>query len=112
MGVDERVPNSALANLAHWVRIHIRVQELAAAQLPFVINMGRKPTIKPAFWYAHPALLEPVLSPATPIRSSRGKAFKWMEEQNPYLDNMAPIDFMETGGPGREGNTVYPALHC
>jgi 6-hydroxy-3-succinoylpyridine 3-monooxygenase len=93
---NERVPNTELANLAHWVRTHITAPELTASQLPRVINLGKKPTVKPESWYAQPALLEQVLSLATPIRGSRGKAFKWMEEQNPHLDNMAPIDLIDT----------------
>lgn len=92
----ERVPNTELVSLAHWVRTHITAQELAASQLPRVIDVGKKPTIKPESWYAHPELLEQVLSLATPIRGSRGKAFRWMEEKNPHLDNLAPIDLVET----------------
>jgi 6-hydroxy-3-succinoylpyridine 3-monooxygenase len=93
---NERFPNTELANLAHWVRTHITAQELAASQLPRVVNLGKKPTVKPESWYAQPELLERILSLATPIRGSRGKAFKWMDEKNPHLDNMAPIDLVET----------------
>jgi 6-hydroxy-3-succinoylpyridine 3-monooxygenase len=93
---NERQPNAELANRAHWVRTHITAPELAASQLPRVIGVGKKPTIKPESWYAQPVLLDQVLTLATPIRGSRGKAFKWMEEQNPHLGNIAPIDLMET----------------
>lgn len=91
----ERVPNTELADLAHWVRSHITSRELAASQLPRVVP-GRKPTIKPESWYARPDLLEQALALAAPILGGRGKAFKWMEEANPHLDNLAPIDLVET----------------
>ena len=91
----ERVPNTELANLAHWVRSHITDDELAAAQLPRVIS-GRRPTIKPDSWYARPDLIEQIMLLATAIAGSRGKAYKWMEEANPYLDGMAPIDLAES----------------
>lgn len=92
----ERVPSTELVTLAHWVRSHITTSELAASQLPRVIPGGRKPTIKPESWYARPDLLEKVLALAAPIRGGRGRAFKWMEEVNPHLDNLAPIDLVET----------------
>lgn len=91
----ERVPNTELANLAHWVRSHITDDELAASQLPRVIP-GRRPTIKPDSWYARPDLIAQIMLLATAIAGSRGKAYKWMEEANPYLDGMAPIDLAES----------------
>ena len=91
----ERVANTELAALAHWVRSHITKDELLTSQLPRVIP-GRKPTLKPDSWYARPDLLEQVLALATPICGGRGKAFKWIEQPNPYLDAMAPIDLVET----------------
>ncbi|MBB4225506.1 antitoxin Xre/MbcA/ParS toxin-binding domain-containing protein [Variovorax guangxiensis] len=91
----ERIPNTGLAKVAHWVRTHITADELRASQLPRVIGTKR-PTFKPDSWYARPDLLEKVLTLATPIRGSRGSAFKWMEEANPYLDGAAPIDLVET----------------
>jgi len=93
--IQERIPNTELAELAHWVRKHINEGELATAQLPRVIG-GRKPTIKPDSWYARPDLLERALVLATPVVGNRGKAFKWLEEANPYLDGQAPIDLLET----------------
>lgn len=92
---QQRVPNTELAEQAHWVRKHITTAELAASQLPRVIK-GRNPTIKPDSWYARPDLLEQVLSLATPVLGARGKAFKWMEEVNSYLGGRAPIDLVET----------------
>ncbi|MDB5795854.1 MAG: 6-hydroxy-3-succinoylpyridine hydroxylase [Noviherbaspirillum sp.] len=47
----QRVLNTELARLAHWVRSHITKDEPAASQLPRVIP-GRNPTIKPESWYA------------------------------------------------------------
>lgn len=91
-----RTPNTGLAELAHWVRSYITDEELAASQLPRVIHIGKKPTAKPESWYARPDLLEKVLLLATPIRGSRSKAFKWMEEENPYLGGVAPILLVET----------------
>lgn len=93
--IQERIPNTELAELAHWVRTHINEGELATAQLPRVIG-GRKPTIKPDSWYARPELLERALVLVTPVVGNRGKAFKWLEEANPYLDGQAPIDLLET----------------
>ena len=55
-----------------------------------------KPTIKPESWYARPDLLEQILLLATPIAGGRAAAFKWMSNNNPYLDNEAPIDLIET----------------
>lgn len=93
----QRVPNTDLARLAHWVRTHVTADELRGSQLPRVIAPGSKrPTIKPDSWYARPDLLEKVLALAAPIRGSRGAAFKWLEEANPYLDGEVPIDLVET----------------
>lgn len=92
---QERIPNTELTELAHWVRSHINTTELAKAQLPRVIA-GRKPTIKPESWYARPDLLEQVVALATPIVGGRGKAFKWMEEPNPYMNGQLPIDLVDT----------------
>jgi len=48
-GPDRR-PNAELASMAHWSRKHIRNDELAAAQLPRVVQTKRKPAHKPAYW--------------------------------------------------------------
>lgn len=45
-----RIPNTELARLAHWVRHHITDAELASSQLPRVVQVGRRPTIKPEGW--------------------------------------------------------------
>lgn len=45
-----RTPNTELAAQAHWVRTHITDTELASCQLPRVITVGRRPTIKPEGW--------------------------------------------------------------
>ncbi|EPJ88523.1 antitoxin Xre/MbcA/ParS toxin-binding domain-containing protein [Pseudomonas sp. CFII68] len=91
----ERIPNTELADTAHWVRTHITHAELAACQLPRVIP-GRKATVKPESWYARPDLLQQVLELVIPIRGNRGKAFKWMEQPNVHLDGHSPIELVET----------------
>lgn len=91
-----RQPNKELQDLAHWTRSHIKPEELAASQLPRVIPGPRKPTIKPESWYARPDLLQRVLELATPVVGSRNKAFKWLQEANPYLANQVPLDLIET----------------
>lgn len=91
----QRIPNTSLAELAHWVRTHITHAELAACQLPRVIQ-GRRPTIKPESWYARPDLLRQVLNLAIPIRGGEGNAFKWMNSPNEYLDGNCPIDLVDT----------------
>lgn len=91
----QRIPNTELASLSHWVRSHITTQELANSQMPRVIQ-GRKPTTKPISWYARPDLLNQILELAIPIRRSRNEAFRWMETPNPYLGGAKPIDLAET----------------
>ncbi|MFZ6864701.1 antitoxin Xre/MbcA/ParS toxin-binding domain-containing protein [Undibacterium sp. Ji67W] len=90
-----RIANTELSEQAHWVRSHILPSELADSQLPRVLH-GKSPTIKPESWYARPDLLEKILQLAMPVVGSRGRAFKWMEEPNPYLENHAPIDLIDT----------------
>jgi len=46
----DRRPNAELAELADWHRRHVRNDELAAAQLPRVVQTKRKPVHKPAYW--------------------------------------------------------------
>lgn len=91
----ERVPNTDLARLAHWVRTHVSKSELAVCQLPRVIP-GRKPTVKPESWYARPDLLKQVLEQVISVRGDRGKAFKWLEAPNQYFKGERPIDLLET----------------
>lgn len=90
------IPNTELANLAHWVRSHISNNELAASQLPRVINVGKKPTIKPDSWYARPDLLEQVVQLLTSFQVGRGAAFKWIGEGNAHFGGIAPLDLMDT----------------
>lgn len=45
-----RVPNKRLTARAHWVRHHIRDDELAQAQLPINVPTRKKPASKPAHW--------------------------------------------------------------
>jgi uncharacterized LabA/DUF88 family protein len=45
-----RVPNKRLTAQAHWVRHHIRDDELAQSQLPQNVQTKKKPASKPAHW--------------------------------------------------------------
>lgn len=45
-----KVPNKRLTALAHWVRHHIRDDELARSQLPQNVPTKKKPASKPAHW--------------------------------------------------------------
>lgn len=45
-----KVPNKRLTALAHWVRHHIRDDELAQSQLPQHVQTKKKPASKPAHW--------------------------------------------------------------
>ena len=90
-----RRPNTELVKQAHWVRSHIRIEELAQSQLPRVIS-GRRPTIKPTSWYARPDLLEDIVALAMTVTGSRGEAFKWMEKPNPWLGGESPMDLIES----------------
>lgn len=47
---SKSVPNQRLVKLAHWVRGHIRDEELAKAQMPERVATKKKPAIKPAYW--------------------------------------------------------------
>lgn len=90
-----RPPNTDLVRLAHWKREHVNATELAACQLPRVIQ-SRKPTIKPESWYGQPELLRDILDLAIPVRGSKAAVFKWMEQPNPYLDHKRPIELAES----------------
>lgn len=46
----QRIPNTDLTELAHWVRTHITDIELANSQMQKVVHGGKKPTIKPQGW--------------------------------------------------------------
>lgn len=47
---DGKVPNKRLTSLAHWVRHHIRDEELALSQLPLNVPTKKKPASKPSHW--------------------------------------------------------------
>ncbi|RXZ31129.1 DUF2384 domain-containing protein [Oxalobacteraceae bacterium CAVE-383] len=100
----QRHPNADLKKYSHWVRTHITDRELAASQFPRVIQ-AKSPVIKPFSWYAHPELIEEILSLVTPIAGDRNKAFKWMGSKNPELENQIPFDLAET----KEGAAVVIA---
>lgn len=90
-----RPANTDLVKLAHWTRRHINASELAACQLPRVIQ-GKRPTTKPESWYGQPELLQEILELAIPVRGSKAAAFRWMEQPNQYLDGERPIELAET----------------
>lgn len=92
----QRLPNADLAAHCHWVRRHLTVEELAASQLPRVIHGGKKPTVKPDSWHAHPELFEKALQLATAVRGSRSAAFQWFDAPSPYLGGQTPISLMTT----------------
>lgn len=92
----QRIPNTELANLSHWIRSHIRQDELAASQLPRVIP-GRKPTSKPLTWYAHADKLIRALSLAESIRGSRHAAFQWLQTPSPFMSGKSPLALIEEG---------------
>lgn len=97
-----RIPNSELAAQAHWVRRHITYEELKQSELPKVIHGVGRPSTKPESWYANPELLTKALELGTQYLGSKGKAFKWLGEPNPYYENLAPIDLIEEGGASAE----------
>lgn len=90
-----RRTNRDLEQYAHWTRSHIRLEELAACQLPRVLQ-GKRPASKPLSWYAHPELLQEILDLAIPVRGSKAAVFKWMENPCERLGNAKPIDLVET----------------
>ena len=47
---NAQVANKRLTNLAHWVRQHIRDDELTASQLPQHVPTRKKPASKPTHW--------------------------------------------------------------
>lgn len=91
----ERQANADLQRQANWTRTYIRPEELAASQLPRVVQGGRKAAIKPISWYPRPDLLEAAMAAAKPIRSQASHFFSWAEAASPYLDNKRPIDLLE-----------------
>lgn len=92
----ERIPNTELAMHAHWVRSHITKAELAASQLPRVIQGGKQPTTKPESWYPHQELFQQILLLATPVLGSKSKVYKWLEQVNSNFQNQIPFELMET----------------
>lgn len=48
-GIDREVPGS-LKNYAHWVRKHVRIEELQTHQFPERVPTRKKPAVKPSYW--------------------------------------------------------------
>lgn len=93
---QQRRPNKALVNHAHWVRTHITHQELQLAQLPRTIVAGKKTYPKPDSWYAHPDLLKKALQLGVLQLGARSKVFQWLQKPNPHWEDRCPIDILET----------------
>lgn len=91
----QRVPNTELANHAHWVRTHITETELKASQFPRVIQ-GRRPAVKPDSWFARPDLLKRALELGEAELGSRNKVFQWLGKSNPHYGGQTPLDLLET----------------
>lgn len=92
----QRPPNRDLTRHAHWVRSHITLSELQAAQLPRVIPAASNPVLKPESWYARPDLLAQALALACVEKGSRSKAFQWLETPNPHWSGSKPIELLES----------------
>lgn len=93
---QQRRPNKALVDHAHWVRSHITNDELRSAQLPRVVTFGKKTYSKPDSWYARPELLQRALQLGTTKLGARNKVFQWLQKPNPHWDGRCPIDMLET----------------
>jgi len=93
----QRRPNDALATHAHWIRTHITVSELRAAQFPRVITHGKKSAIKPLSWYAHSDVLRSVLNLAVTVRGGQTAAFKWLTVPNMHFNGRSPLELIESG---------------
>lgn len=95
----ERIPNTDLIKQADWVRSHITLAELQAAQLPRVIPDRRHPVSKPTSWYTRPDLLEQALVLGQAQLGQRTKVFQWLNRPNPHWANATPLDLLEAGDP-------------
>lgn len=93
---QQRRPNKALVDNAHWVRTHITHDELSKAQLPRVIVSGKKTYSKPDSWYARPDLLQKALQLGATQLGARNKVFQWLQKPNSYWNGRCPIDMLET----------------
>jgi len=92
----ERQPNTSLSERVHWVRNHITEGELRQSQLPEVVQGGRRASVKPHSWYARPDHLQTMLDKARPFMCTDRKTMKWARESNKWLDDLRPIDLIET----------------
>jgi len=95
-GGKARKANAALSQHAHWVRDHVAEAELAASQLPTVVQGGRRAAVKPDSWYARPDLFALMIEKAKPVLKERSRIMKWANSPSPRLGNQKPIDLIET----------------
>lgn len=93
----QRIPNTELAELAHWVRTHITKDELRASQLPRVISDKKRPVAKPESWYARPDLLARALELGQAQLGTKNKVFQWLSKPNPHYQGQTPLDLLEAG---------------
>jgi 6-hydroxy-3-succinoylpyridine 3-monooxygenase len=93
----QRRPNDALAKHTHWIRTHITLSELQAAQLPRVVTHGKKSAIKPLSRYAHSDVLRSSLDLAVAVRGNQAAAFKWLTLPNAHFDGRSPLELIEAG---------------
>jgi 6-hydroxy-3-succinoylpyridine 3-monooxygenase len=92
----ERQANASLSELAHWVRHYVTEDELRQSQLPDVVQGGRRASVKPHSWYARPDHLQTMLDKARPVMGKDNATMKWARETNKWLDDLRPIDLIET----------------
>lgn len=93
---QQRLPNKALVNQAHWVRTHITSRELQLAQLPRIVVAGKKSHSKLDSWYARPDLFQKALQLGATQLGARNKVFQWLQKPNSHWDGRCPIDMLET----------------
>ncbi|WP_224784974.1 antitoxin Xre/MbcA/ParS toxin-binding domain-containing protein [Marinihelvus fidelis] len=99
---NTRKPNTALTDLAHWVRRSVTEKELLKSQLPRVVQGGKRPTSKPVSWYPRPDLLKPALELATQVLGTKVKAFKWLGERNERFNGETPLGLLESNAGARK----------
>jgi 6-hydroxy-3-succinoylpyridine 3-monooxygenase len=92
----QRRPNAELDKLSHWTRKHITEAELMASQLPRVIQGGRSPVSKPDTWYPNQPIFQQILLLGDTVLKKRNKVYNWLGDPNQHLDNLIPLDMIET----------------
>jgi 6-hydroxy-3-succinoylpyridine 3-monooxygenase len=105
---QRRVGNTSLARHAHWVQRRIHTGQLAAAQLPRVINGGKQPTTKPISWYANATRLQKIIDLSTTVLEKRQAVFRWLDTPNhKFFDAKTPLELIESGDDGANAVEAY-----